>query len=167
MKRSIRSRYDPPKFCICWQDWQAFGPVTVEFPDKPFPDRQWGGTITRIMNSRSLFDSEVYMRLVQLGKILHKTLRIDICFLLDNIPCYLFGLTARQWLVSAVGNETGFAFRATDQMKTKTKEGSAKTKRHKKEEQMTSAGLDPATLSVLTIRDNQLHQPAIVDGSQI
>jgi hypothetical protein len=25
---------------------------------------------------------------------------------------------------------------------------------------MTSAGLDPATLSVLTIRDNQLHQPA-------
>lgn len=27
---------------------------------------------------------------------------------------------------------------------------------------MTSAGLDPATLSVLTIRDNQLHQPAIV-----
>ena len=30
-----------------------------------------------------------------------------------------------------------------------------------KKKEMTSAGLDPATLSVLTIRDNQLHQPAI------
>jgi hypothetical protein len=41
-------------------------------------------------------------------------------------------------------------------------EEEAKKKKERKKERMTSAGLDPATLSVLTIRDNQLHQPAIV-----
>lgn len=33
----------------------------------------------------------------------------------------------------------------------------------KKKEMMTSTGLDPVTLSVLRIRDNQLLQPAIVE----